>query len=61
VNQLDSFEQKLVKLSANPRQLEVVYIETKFKYTDEDGMGNGKSYQWQIATFSHPAPADGRQ
>jgi hypothetical protein len=39
------------------RQLEVVYVETEFKYTDEEGMGNGKTHHWQIATFNHPSSA----
>jgi hypothetical protein len=37
------------------KQLEAVYIEIEFKYTNEEGMGNGKTHQWQITTFSHPS------
>jgi hypothetical protein len=45
LNQLESFEQTLIKLSENPRETAGDrFIETEFKYTDEDGMGNGQTH-----------------
>jgi hypothetical protein len=66
LNQLELFDQMLIELSVNPRETAIrefkrdswrscTYIETEFKYTDEEGMGNGKTSWWQVATFSHPS------